>query len=295
MRLKRLLSYTLVVATVALVAGQPASAHPGRTDANGGHYCRTNCAKWGLRDGEYHYHNGGGETPAPTPKPAPKPTPKPKPAPKPTPTPAPATPPPPKVKAAETLSSLTKDVRVKDALLVDLLLENVGRSKTTSEYTKIDSAKEARIRLLNAANASKQVNDQKLYLVSSVTDGDTIKVIIDGNIEKVRLLGIDTPETKDPRKPVQCFGVEASNYAKSILLGQYVRLDTDPSQGDRDKYNRLLRYVYLENGVDVNANLIENGYAVAYVRYPVNKLDSYKELQEKAKANSVGLWSACAN
>ena len=83
-----------------------------------------------------------------------------------------------------------------------------------------------------------------LYKVTKVRDGDTIEVDYNGKTEAVRLVGIDTPETVDPRKPVQCFGVEASNKLKLLLSDTSVSLEVDETQSDRDKYGRLLRFVF---------------------------------------------------
>ncbi len=83
------------------------------------------------------------------------------------------------------------------------------------------------------------------FKVLKVIDGDTIVVNVRGNKETVRLLGIDTPEAVDPRKPVQCFGKAASEKMKSFVEGKSVILVDDSTQGNRDKYKRLLRYVYL--------------------------------------------------
>lgn len=290
--IKREIKYLLLAIVALVFVTQPISAHPGGTDANGGHYCRTNCAKWGLQEGEYHYHNGGGAPPPATPAPvSPVPAPTPKsvnPVPKPDSVPVPK----PK-KSIETLNNLVKENKKEKVLLVDLLLRESSKAVTTSNYQTINAQQEAKARISGATQEPRVVNDQKLYYVNSVTDGDTIRVVMDGKVEKVRLLGIDTPETKDPRKPVQCFGTEASNYAKTLMSGKYVRLEEDPSQGDRDRYNRLLRYVYLEDDTEVNAQLVASGYAVAYVRYPVMKMETYKSLQTQAMNNNIGLWSAC--
>jgi len=99
------------------------------------------------------------------------------------------------------------------------------------------------------------------YLVSSVVDGDTLKVNINGTIETLRLIGMDTPETVDPRKPVQCFGKEASNKAKELLIGKKVRIEKDSTQGELDKYGRRLVYIYREDGLFYNKYMIEQGYA----------------------------------
>lgn len=131
-----------------------------------------------------------------------------------------------------------------------------------------------------------------LYKVTRVVDGDTIKVQIGTTGETVRLIGINTPETVDPRKPVECFGIEASNRAKELLSGKYIRLESDPSQDDRDKYGRLLRYAYLEDGRFFNLMMIRDGYAYEYT-YSVPYLfqAEFKATQSAAEENKRGLWA----
>lgn len=138
----------------------------------------------------------------------------------------------------------------------------------------------------------KTITDSNLYSVFSVVDGDTIKVNIDGKTETLRLIGIDTPETLDPRKPVQCFGKEASDKAKQLLIGQKVRLAQDSSQGERDKYNRLLAYVYRDDGLFYNKYMIEEGYAHEYTYHlPYMYQVEFKAAQKSAMENLKGLWS----
>jgi micrococcal nuclease len=137
-----------------------------------------------------------------------------------------------------------------------------------------------------------------LYSVLSIVDGDTIKVKDGDRSETIRLIGVDTPETVDPRKPVQCFGIEASNKVKALLTGKRVRLQSDPSQEDKDKYNRLLRYVFLEDGTNLNLLLISEGYAHEYtydVPYALQK--EFQTAEKSARENEKGLWSptACRN
>ncbi len=130
------------------------------------------------------------------------------------------------------------------------------------------------------------------YSVIRVVDGDTIVVDINGNIEKLRLIGLDTPETVDPRKPVQCFGVEASNKAKELLEGKKVKLENDISQGERDKYNRLLRYVYLEDGTLFNKLMIESGYGHEYTYViPYKYQEEFMKAETYARENNLGLWN----
>ncbi len=127
--------------------------------------------------------------------------------------------------------------------------------------------------------------------VESVVDGDTI-VVAGGT--RVRLIGIDTPETKDPRKPVQCFGVEASAHTASLLPpGTPVRLVYDVERADR--YQRTLAYVYREaDGLFVNAALVADGYAqVATFPPNVAHVDELTALARTAREEGRGLWSAC--
>jgi len=129
-----------------------------------------------------------------------------------------------------------------------------------------------------------------------VVDGDTIVVWSDVTTkeETVRLLGVNTPEVVDPRKPVECFGKEASAYAKSVMKeGDRIRLDPDPQADDVDKYHRLLRNVVLADGTDFNASLVRQGYAYAYLSFPLNRerKAELKRLENEAKTAQRGLWN----
>ena len=129
--------------------------------------------------------------------------------------------------------------------------------------------------------------------VVKVVDGDTLSVSLNGKTETVRVIGIDTPETVDPRKPVQCFGQKASDMAKEQLLNQTVQLESDPTQGELDKYNRLLRYVWLDDGSsDFGAIMIQFGYAHEYTySLPYKHQEKYKKLQKEAEQGKKGLWA----
>lgn len=130
------------------------------------------------------------------------------------------------------------------------------------------------------------------YSVVSVVDGDTIKINLNGTTETLRLIGIDTPETVDPRKPVQCFGKEASNKAKELLSGQKVRIEKDSTQGDRDKYGRLLVYVWREDGLFFNEYMVKQGYAHEYTYdTPYKYQAQFKSDEIYARTNQLGLWS----
>jgi micrococcal nuclease len=131
------------------------------------------------------------------------------------------------------------------------------------------------------------------YAVTHVTDGDTFNVKMAGKDEIVRMVGIDTPETKDPRTTVQCFGVAASNKAKELLTNKTVRLEADPGGDNRDKYHRLLRYAYLPDGTFYNQYMVQQGYAFAYTLFPNSKLDEFRGWEHDARTNNRGLWAGC--
>ncbi|PIR82520.1 hypothetical protein COU20_01830 [Candidatus Kaiserbacteria bacterium CG10_big_fil_rev_8_21_14_0_10_59_10] len=130
------------------------------------------------------------------------------------------------------------------------------------------------------------------YRVERVIDGDTFVVRIGDTFETVRLVGVDTPETVDPRKKVQCFGAEASAAAAGMLAGKEVRLERDKSQGERDRYGRLLAYAYLEDGTFVNLRLIEEGFAHEYTHaVPYMHQALFKDAEARAREEGRGLWA----
>lgn len=135
---------------------------------------------------------------------------------------------------------------------------------------------------------SQAVPTSNAVKVTRVIDGDTIE--IEGG-ERVRYIGIDTPETVDPRKPVQCFGIEASKKNKELVEGQRVRLEKDIT--DRDKYNRLLRYVWVGDTF-VNLELVKQGFAQSYSYPPdIKYQDRFIEAGREAREAKSGLWNAC--
>lgn len=135
--------------------------------------------------------------------------------------------------------------------------------------------------------------------IIKVIDGDTVTIQTDElsasstyrtMTYKVRLIGINTPETVDPRKEVECFGKEASAEAKKVLSGKNVKLELDASQQRTDRYGRLLAYVYVEN-ILFNQYMIENGFAYEYTyNLPYVYQKEFKMAQAIAKANNKGLW-----
>ncbi|QQS38874.1 thermonuclease family protein [Candidatus Woesebacteria bacterium] len=125
-------------------------------------------------------------------------------------------------------------------------------------------------------------------LVTRVIDGDTIELETG---EKVRYIGIDTPETNDPQSKTECFGKEAKEFNRKLVEGRKVRLEKDIS--DTDRYGRLLRYVYVEN-IFVNLHIVDQGYAYA-TSYPpdVYHQTEFLHAQKTARENLLGLWEMC--
>jgi len=112
------------------------------------------------------------------------------------------------------------------------------------------------------------------FLVKRVIDGDTIQL---SNGERVRLIGVDTPETKHPKKPVEYFGKEASAFTKKMVEGKSVTLKYDWQR--KDKYGRTLAYVYLKDGTFLNAEIVKRGYGHAYTRFPFKYLEQFKQYE----------------
>lgn len=148
-----------------------------------------------------------------------------------------------------------------------------------------------------APRAQQQLFDLKPgeYRVSEFYDGDTIGVDMNGRLEKIRLIGVDTPETHHPSKPVQCFGQAASDFTEDIVQkqGSAVRLQADPLSSNRDRYDRLLRYVYLRDGTLLNQRIIEDGYGFAYTQFIFSKSDAFRAAESAARQANRGLWTDC--
>ncbi|MGD8374401.1 MAG: thermonuclease family protein [Candidatus Woesebacteria bacterium] len=138
-----------------------------------------------------------------------------------------------------------------------------------------------------------QAPEAGYYEVIKFTDGDTITVSMNGTEEKIRLIGVDTPETKKPNSPVQCYGKEASSFTESLIGNNDVKLEADPVGDNRDRYDRLLRYVYLPDGTLVNKEIIGQGYGFAYLSFDFSKSDEFATAQEEAQNSKLGLWYAC--
>lgn len=170
---------------------------------------------------------------------------------------------------------------------VQLAQQFLQEFQTTSQDSKSDT--------VDQSSSVLGLDDSSLLVwVASVTDGDTIKISLNDTTKTVRVVNINTPETVDPRKPVQCMGVEASAKMSELVLGKKVVLQVDPTQQNKDRYGRLLRFVYLEDGTDVGLKLIELGFAESapYGSKPHAYLQAYEAAQKNAQLGNLGLWNA---
>lgn len=131
------------------------------------------------------------------------------------------------------------------------------------------------------------------YSINHFIDGDTIAVNMNGNAETVRLIGVDTPETHKPNTPVQCYGPQAAAYTQRLIGQGRVRLTADSLSTNRDRYNRLLRYVYLADGRLLNEVLIQQGYGFYYPYFPFTKARQFAADEQGAMDQKIGLWSHC--
>jgi len=130
--------------------------------------------------------------------------------------------------------------------------------------------------------------------VKRVVDGDTIVVSVNGDTERVRYIGVDTPESVKPNTPVQCYAKAASRLNEELVGGKTVILTPGPEQ--RDRYGRLLAYVRTKEGIDVNRELISRGAARTLEIAPnTRRADEFSVLEAKARNEQEGLWGLCAS
>jgi len=148
----------------------------------------------------------------------------------------------------------------------------------------------------NTLNNSYKVNYHNFLqvYVERVVDGDTIIVNISDNSfdlnarERVRLIGVDTPEIAHSTRGEEPYAKEASDFTKENLEGKYVYLDFDIEL--RDRYERVLAYVYTESGDHFNARLVKEGYGIAYLNYPFKYMDEFSRYESEARQKRLGLW-----
>ncbi len=147
---------------------------------------------------------------------------------------------------------------------------------------------------LESGTKTAEINEPGLYTVVRYVDGDTIDVDMNGATETVRFIGVDTPETHKPNTPVQCYGeLAAANTKNQIGRFGKVRLQADPLDTNRDRYGRLLRYVYLPDGTLMDEKIIQGGYGFAYTLFPFSKKAQFSADMRAAREAKRGLWGAC--
>lgn len=172
-------------------------------------------------------------------------------------------------------------------------VEDISKTSPISTTRNIQNIPDTQSTVVPATTpAPSGASSVGLYKVVKVIDGDTLTVSQEGVETTLRLIGINTPETVDPRKPVECFGKEASNKGKELLSGKSVKLEFDSTQSKVDKYGGTLAYVYRDDGLFYNKYMIEQGYAYEYTYdTPYKYQQEFKAAQIKAKSEQKGLWS----
>ena len=175
--------------------------------------------------------------------------------------------------------------------LRNLFLLSLLTAPLLGSYSAADQAS-----IAGTLKPSEEVNalNGELRKVIRVVDGDTI--VVSPN-EKVRLIGVDTPETVHPKKAVACFGKEASQFTRDAVEGKTVRLVLDKVNTKRrhkDHFGRTLAYAYLADGTMLNRELVRRGYAPAEIRFPFRYRAEFRELEHQALIQTVGLWSSCS-
>ena len=132
------------------------------------------------------------------------------------------------------------------------------------------------------------------YDVLSIADGDTITVDMEGKKEKIRFIGVDTPEVAHNSGEVsQCYGDKAKAFMEASIDGKRVKLVADDKGSNRDKYGRLLRYVYNYQNLSLDETLVSEGYGFAVDGFNYSKKESYLGLMAQAEQNRKGLWAVC--
>jgi micrococcal nuclease len=144
----------------------------------------------------------------------------------------------------------------------------------------------------NTVPPAPDVTVNHAYKVVRVVDGDTVVILIDGKQTRVRLIGVDTPETVHPQKAVEAYGKEASQFTRILLEGKSVYLEYEAGASKLDKYGRTLAYVYrVPDRLFINQELIRQGYAHAYTRYPFRHLEAFRAHERAAREAKKGLWA----
>lgn len=230
-----------------------ALAHSGGIDDRGGHTCRTDCEQKGFYSGEYHFH-------------------------------------PERMNAAQSQQYEKFRSRICD---------RVERrfSDNQKMWQRVNKRVQKRFGFvcsktqINLNHKAASVEDQQfteIGFVNRIVDGDTVKVQMNDSLATVRIIGIDTPETVHPNKPVECFGKEAAAFLRGLIDQKSILLIFEPDN-DEDYYGRKLRYIEVDNE-DIGLKMISEGYAFSYKKYPHIRKATYDLAEQSAMKNSVGLW-----
>lgn len=172
-------------------------------------------------------------------------------------------------------------------IILMLIIENFTDNPLQPEYNSTQNLQ---------TNTQTKASSEQIFIsefsapVKRVVDGDTFVYTRAGRDHTVRLIGIDTPEIRDPRKPVQCFGQEASTKTKELIEGKVVYFQKDSHQ-TLDKYKRELWNVYLEDRTFVNKTLVAEGYAFATPQYESDYIEEFVNLEKEARIQGKGLWN----
>lgn len=174
-------------------------------------------------------------------------------------------------------------------LMAVVVFDNLRlRNKQNSQHS------DAQITAANSSNPDFAKFDSKTFRVIYIVDGDTLDINIpDGKYPKtrIRLLGIDTPETKNPRmKQPMHYGQEATNFVKHLAFNKNITVHLDTVSPTRDRYGRLLAYLQLEDGTNINEQIVKQGYGYADPRFANSKMKSFMKAQDTAIKSKVGLW-----
>lgn len=137
----------------------------------------------------------------------------------------------------------------------------------------------------------------KLYIVTSIIDGDTIEILYQGERKQVRFLGVDTPEVTTDHTQEQCYAYEAALFTFQALRRRQVALDIDPVNDQVDQYDRLLRYVDIPQGngnfLRLNEMLVRGGFGKVTRSYPLSQKEKYLTMENQSRRNNQGLWKTC--
>jgi len=179
-------------------------------------------------------------------------------------------------------------------------VENTGTSRKQSggqgQIGNVLSPRAAQstptVRSTPAPRAPLRRSGRQTYKVERVVDGDTVVLLMDGQPTKVRLIGVDTPETVHPKKAVEYYGKEASRFLKNLLGGEEVWVEYASENATKDKYGRVLAYLYrAPDGLFVNAEIIRQGYGHAYTRFPFKYMEEFRSYERAAREAQRGLWA----